>query len=935
MIINRLFCVIVLLGTLPFYGFGQKIPVAPSLMLNIGGEDAIAYGSNLKLDDQGNTYVIGGLNAKPNNVDFDPSGGISTLGVNARGFIAKYSAAGALVWVKSFSGVGNGLDLDRNGNITVTGEKPPKVRHDNANAYSDAFILHLDNNGNVLWEKLVESGSKNIPVDPDRMIIYQDLQVGYKVSSDDAGNLIAAFEFGGSPDVEGEITSKGTYDGLVVKYDTNGNVIWKFSLGSTGSYHNSAIEALVDSKNDIIVAGYTNGTVNYNPLGTPVNVKGNNTFFIAKYSPAGILQWIKTVIVNAERNNVKLALDSQDNIYINGSFSYQVDFGVAPTLVAKGPQDIFIAKYSSGGNLLYHKSINGTNATVLNTGMTTGPDNSLYLTGNFLGKVDFDHSPNLAERNSNESINMFLAKYDENGNYKWVFRVPDLAGGTGTLINLIFAGELLKVGVQDVKVNSSDEIVVTGAFSTTTNFNGTGCGVNSMTPHNVNPLFPGLTDMFIIRYSPTNEIPIANNTVTAPAVSEICPDIDPGLIVGSVPVGSNYTFQWQQSLDNRTFKDIAGAVSKDFDPKVLSATTYYRRKVITSECAALNASNVITLTLLTSASKNTITAPSMLNFCNSGDPGIIRGSPVKATGQVDYQWQQSTDSVNFINIGGATSIEYDPPPLTVTTYFRRLITSTPCNMGTPSNIVKMMVVATPIPTVSAEQTVCIGNSVTLTATGGTQYSWSPAAGLSAADIASPTAKPTTSTSYNVTVFNGYCSTVLSVKVVVIDKPIVNAGVDTAIMKGDKIMLGAQMSDIEGATYTWSPATYLDDPSLAHPTASPTKDVTYRLTVRSPNGCFTVTDEVSIFVQEKLMVPNAFTPNGDGINDKLLIPGLDSYRSSKLTIYNRTGQPIFKSLAYPKPWDGTHNGKTLPMGTYYYVIELSDQKRLSGYIFLIK
>lgn len=935
MILSRLFCVIVLLGALPLCGFGQKIPVAPSLMLNVGGEEANAYGSVVKLDSQGNSYVIGGFSAKTNNVDFDPSPDIFTLGVIASGFVAKYSAAGTLVWAKSFSGTGNWLDLDRNGNITVIGERPPKVPHNNANGYSDAFILHLDNDGNVLWEKLVESGSKNIPIDPDRVLVYEDAQTGHKVSSDDAGNLIAAFRFGGSPDVEGVVTAKGTYDGLVVKYDPDGNVIWKFNLGSTGLSNNSAIETLVDSKNDIIVAGYTDGMVNYNPLGTPVNVNANHTLFIAKYSPAGILQWIKTINVNANKNNVKLALDSQDNIYINGSFSSQVDFGVAPTLVVKGTQDMFIAKYSSAGNLLYHKSINGTNATVLNTGMTTGPDNSLYLTGNFFGNVDFDHSSSLAERNANESVNMFLAKYDENGNYKWAFRIPDLAGGTGTSINLNYVNKLSQVGVQDVTVNVSDEIVVTGAFITTVNFNGTGCGVNSMTANNVNPPFRGLRDMFIIRYSPTNEIPIANNTATAPAVSEICPDTDPGVIIGSVPVGSNYTYQWQQSLDNMTFKDIAGAVSKDFQPTVLSATTYYRRKIITSECAALNASNVITLTLLTAASKNTITAPSMLNFCNSGDPGIIRGSPVKATGHVDYQWQQSTDSVNFINIGGATSIEYDPPPLTVTTYFRRLITSAPCNMGTPSNIVKMMINATPIPTVSAEQTVCIGNSVTLTATGGTQYSWSPAAGLSATDIASPTAKPTASTSYRVTVFNGSCSAVLSVKVVVIDKPILNAGVDTAIMKGDKIMLGAQISDVEGATYTWTPATYLDDPSLARPTASPTEDVTYRLTVKSPNGCFTVTDEVSIFVQEKLMVPNAFTPNGDGINDKLLISGLDSYRYSKLTIYNRTGQLIFKSLAYPKPWDGTHNGKALPTGTYYYVIELDNRKRLSGYIFLIR
>ncbi|RZK77854.1 MAG: gliding motility-associated C-terminal domain-containing protein [Pedobacter sp.] len=429
-------------------------------------------------------------------------------------------------------------------------------------------------------------------------------------------------------------------------------------------------------------------------------------------------------------------------------------------------------------------------------------------------------------------------------------------------------------------------------------------------------LYGGFTDMFIVRYTPTMEIPVTNNNATAPVLADLCPGVDPGVIIGSIPVGDNYTYQWQQSLDNKTFADITGMVSKDFDPPVISATTYYRRRLITSECAVLNVSNVITLTLLEPASLNTITAPAVNSFCNAGNAALIRGSVPRAVGNIDYQWQQSTDNISFTNISGAIEKEYDPPSAGVTTYYRRLITNSPCNVGTPSNTVIITVISTPMPTVSAEQTVCIGDGVTLIATGGIRYSWSPATGLSATDIASPTAKPSITTNYTVTV---------------------NVGADMEILKGDKVQLNAQVSDVEGATYSWTPTTYLDNPTVANPMASPAEHITYRLTIKSANGCFEVSDDLAINVREKLIMPNSFTPNGDGINDVLVIPGLDSYKQSTFTIFDRNAQPVFKSLAYPKPWDGTHNGTPLPVGTYYYKIELNnyDHKRLSGYIFLIK
>jgi gliding motility-associated-like protein len=70
----------------------------------------------------------------------------------------------------------------------------------------------------------------------------------------------------------------------------------------------------------------------------------------------------------------------------------------------------------------------------------------------------------------------------------------------------------------------------------------------------------------------------------------------------------------------------------------------------------------------------------------------------------------------------------------------------------------------------------------------------------------------------------------------------------------------------------------------------------------------------------IVIPNAFSPNGDGINDTWQIKLLNSFLNAKVQVFNRQGQLVFNTKGYSKPWDGTSNGKPLPIGTYYYVIE---------------
>jgi gliding motility-associated-like protein len=108
-----------------------------------------------------------------------------------------------------------------------------------------------------------------------------------------------------------------------------------------------------------------------------------------------------------------------------------------------------------------------------------------------------------------------------------------------------------------------------------------------------------------------------------------------------------------------------------------------------------------------------------------------------------------------------------------------------------------------------------------------------------------------------------------------------------------------------------------------------------LQVETGQGC-SATDEVFVKVLLKPVVPNTFTPNGDGYNDVWEIRSLDSYPGCIVEVYSTTGSLVFRSVGYNKPWDGTWNGKQLPAGTYYYVIDPKNgRSKIAGYVTVFK
>jgi gliding motility-associated-like protein len=165
-------------------------------------------------------------------------------------------------------------------------------------------------------------------------------------------------------------------------------------------------------------------------------------------------------------------------------------------------------------------------------------------------------------------------------------------------------------------------------------------------------------------------------------------------------------------------------------------------------------------------------------------------------------------------------------------------------------------------------------------------------------------------------------------------PIVNAGPDSYLLEGNFLTLPATASG-NNLSYVWSPPTALSKPTVLTPQASPVEDITYTLTATSGEGC-KASDDITIKVLKTLHIPNAFSPNGDGIHDRWEIKYLNTYPGATVEVYNRYGQLVYRSAGYSQSWDGLFNGNPLPVGTYYYIINPKNgRSQMSGYVDIIR
>ncbi len=201
------------------------------------------------------------------------------------------------------------------------------------------------------------------------------------------------------------------------------------------------------------------------------------------------------------------------------------------------------------------------------------------------------------------------------------------------------------------------------------------------------------------------------------------------------------------------------------------------------------------------------------------------------------------------------------------------------------------------------------------------YKWTPLIGLSNSEISNPTSSPTLETTYTVIVYDGLCyADTDSVVICVYELPEVFAGYDQTIIAGNSTEL--QASTINSGTFAWAPDSTLSCKTCLITYAFPIVTTSYIITITDLNSCkdndTTIVDVVC--TDASLFAPNAFTPNGDGLNDKFELEGAGIASLNYLRIFNRWGELLFETNSLLQGWDGFFNQRIMPPDVYIYYLE---------------
>ena len=377
----------------------------------------------------------------------------------------------------------------------------------------------------------------------------------------------------------------------------------------------------------------------------------------------------------------------------------------------------------------------------------------------------------------------------------------------------------------------------------------------------------------------------------------------------SIEVFSDSLLCYQDSTA-KAWVDVSGAngfYTVSWQPGNLTGDTIYNLPAGTYQVTVTDSSGLIVQDSLI------ITAPNELQLDAIATMYICAGDAISetaiATGgtpNYTYQWSDGTNG---------STINVSPSQDTIYT-----VTVTDDAGCTDTEELQIIIAPGTIATVSSDTSICEGGSASLTASGGTAYSWTTGANTPGIIVS-----PGTTTTYSVVVSSGTCEPdTAEVTVTVFMSTPADAGTDQTITLGENIMLNGTTT---GITYSWSPTTNMQDSTTLNPTVSPTVTTTYTLIVRTAEGCLrkgTVTITViedDCNAETLIYLPSAFSPNGDGVNDTF------GPRHEKacveiiaFIVYDRWGEKVFEATNDQAYWDGIFRNNILNSAVFDYYLE---------------
>lgn len=307
-----------------------------------------AYATGVRVDGNGNVVTVG---AYSGDTDFDPGPGTRLLlayGGYFDGFISKLDSGGSFVWAQPFGGTNSesleGVTLDAGGHAFTVGYVQEHER---------STLSKFDGTGQLLW-------SRTLGFTPNSV-------AGLALALDGSGNLYATGIFEGSPDFDPtpsgvfRLTSAGSFDGFVGKFDPAGNLLWARRMG--GASTDRVTGVTVDGTGDVYAIGDFRGTATFDPgVGAfRFTSSGWEDAFIAKLDAAGNFLWAAPLGGTLPDAGTGLSVDRRGDVYVTGFFWDRADFdpGVGTLeLQSRGSGDVFVVKLGTCG--FSDRSVYGT-----------------------------------------------------------------------------------------------------------------------------------------------------------------------------------------------------------------------------------------------------------------------------------------------------------------------------------------------------------------------------------------------------------------------------------------------------------------------------------------------------------------------------------------------------------------------------------------------
>lgn len=423
------------------------------------------------------------------------------------------NAQSAWQWAKSAGGssndVGNGVAVDANGNIYSTGSfSSTSVTFGSTTLTNhgglDFYVVKYDPSGSVLWAK----GATGVSND-----------VGYNLTVDASGNVYIVGTTNSSSLAFGTttLTSHGYDDIFIVKYDNSGNLTWAKNAGGSGNDIGENVG--VDASGNVYITGYFASTSLAFGTTTLTN-GGGNDFYIAKYDASGNPVWAKNVGGTGNETGLGIATDANGNSCVTGNFSSSsVTFGTT-TFTNGGGLDYFTVKYDASGNVTWAKTGTGVSNDV-GYNLDLDPAGNVYVIGTTNSSSLTFGTTTLTLHGSDD---IFILKYDANGNFIWAKNAGGSGNDIGESISVdnngnsyiagYFASSSLTFGTT-ILTNTGTNNIFLATYDANGNVLGAkGAGGTSDNRSNSIAVDPNGNNAYITGYFSSSSISFATTTLT-------------------------------------------------------------------------------------------------------------------------------------------------------------------------------------------------------------------------------------------------------------------------------------------------------------------------------------------------------------------------------------------------------------------------------------